>query len=568
MKLFTERTRVVALITSILIAISPVTSQDSGQSRDTLTVLDPALRSIRPDRILESLKILASDKFAGRNVGTAGEALTVNYLISEFKKSGLRPGNPDGTYVQNVPLVGYRTQPRIDLNINGKQLPLNFPEDFVHEFPRLEPQVSVKNAEIIFAGYGIFAPEYEWDDYEDVDVRNKLVILLSGEPSAVDNKDPAKADGMFFKGDLRTFYSTMEYKKELAAKKGAAAVLFITDPEKSPNYSIFKTFALLEGFALEPRGPASKAPALTGLVTISAARRLFAACGQDLEALQKAAEMRDFKPIVTSANANITVTSKLRRVTSRNVVARIEGSDPRLKNEHLIYSAHWDHLGTDKNLRGDQIYNGAIDNAIGTAELLAIARGLTRLSRAPSRSILFLATAAEEKGWLGSRYYVQNPLYPLSKTIANINIDGGNVWGRTKDVNSSGYGYSTLDEYFETAAELQGRTFPKESMDNNGLYFGSDNVEFARGGVPAFFAFGGFDYIGRPADFGGKMWNDYADHDYHRVSDGMRPEWDLSGAAEDAQWLMIAGYIIAQAERRPEWKAGSEFKAIADRSMK
>ncbi|MBK6749027.1 MAG: M28 family peptidase [Acidobacteria bacterium] len=568
MKLFSEKTRIILLLVSVIAAALPVTSQETSDPRDILTVLKPELESIRADEILASVRILASNRFEGRNVGTTGETLTVNYLVNEFKRAGLKPGNPNRSFIQSVPLVGYRTQPRIDLKAHGKEHALNFPDDFVHEFPRLLPRVSIPNAEVVFGGYGIDAPEYGWDDYKGVDVRGKLVIILGGEPSAADKNDPAKQDGTFFKGELRTFYSTMEYKKELATNKGAAAVLFITDPEKSPNYSIFKTFALLEGFALEPKMSAKRALALTGLVTIGAARRLFAASGLDLEELQSSAQLKGFKPVSIGARANITTTSKLRRIVSQNVVARIEGSDPVLKNEYLIYTAHWDHLGIDKSRKGDQIFNGAIDNAIGTAEMLAIARGIAKLTQAPKRSILFIATTAEEKGWLGSRYYVQNPLYPLAKTIANINIDGGNVWGRTKEVNSSGYGYSTLDEYFGNAAELQGRTFPNESMDNNGLYFGSDNVEFARGGVPAFFAFGGFEYIGRPSGFGGKMWNDYADKDYHQVSDEVGPEWDLSGAADDAGWLLIAGYNIAQAEKRPEWKAGSEFKAMIERSPK
>jgi len=287
---------------------------------------------------------------------------------------------------------------------------------------------------------------------------------------------------------------------------------------------------------------------------------MLAAAGQDLGLLQGSAQTRGFKPVVTNARAKIDVTSKLRNIESQNVIARIEGSDPHLKNEYVIYTAHWDHLGIDKSLKGDQIYNGAVDNAVGVAEMLAIARAFTKLPHTPKRSVLFIATTGEEKGWLGSRYYVQHPLYPLSKIVADINIDGGNVWGRTRDVNSSGYGYSTLDEFFERAAELQGRAFSKGSMDNNGLYFGSDNIEFARAGVPAFFAFGGFEYIDKPADFGGKKWNDYADKDYHQVSDQMRSDWDLSGAADDARWLMIGGYSIAQAKSRPKWKMGSEFK--------
>ncbi len=537
-----------------------VIGQETGKDRSILAELKPALDSILSGNILTHTKKLASDEFEGRGPGTRGETLTVNYLVDQFKRAGLKPGNPDGTYVQKVPLIGFQTKPQIEFSIKGEKFPQNFPDDFIHEFPRLQPKVTVKNSEVVFAGYGIIAPEYRWDDYKATDVRNKLVIILSGEPSVLDKDDSTKMDSTFFKGELRTFYSTMEFKKELALKKGAAAVLFITDPDKSPNYSIFKTFALLEGFALRPRGPANSALAITGLVTIGAARRLFAAAGQDFEALQKSALLKDFKPVLTNAKANISATNKLRRVESQNVVARIDGSDPRLKNEYVIYTAHWDHLGRDKDLMGDQIYNGAIDNAIGTAQLLAIARGFAKLIRAPKRSILFIATTAEEKGWLGSRYYVRNPLYPLSRTLADINLDGGNVWGRTKDVNSSGYGYSTLDEYFGTAAEVQGRKFSKESMDNNGLYFGSDNVEFARAGIPAFFAFGGFDYLGRPSHFGGNHWNEYADRDYHKVSDEVRPDWDLSGTVEDSQWLLMAGYNIAQGDKRPQWKSGSEFR--------
>jgi len=557
--MFSNQSRIAALLILVLTVISPVPGQ-SRSGNDVLSFLDPALGSIQADEILQNVNILASDKFEGRNIGTAGETLTVNYLVDQFKRAILKPGNPDGTYVQKVPLTGFRTKPHIQFTIRGEKVHFQFPDDFIHEFPRLEPSVTVRNAVVVFAGYGIVAPEYDWDDYKGVDVRNKLVILLAGEPSVADKNNSAKQDSMFFKGELRTFYSTMEFKKDLALKKGASAVLFITDPEKSSNYSIFKTFALQEGFATRPRDSTNNALAMTGLVTTSAARKLFAAAGQKLEALQKSAELKDFRPVMTNAKADISLTSKLRPVESQNVVARIDGSDPRLKSEYIIYTAHWDHLGRDKDLIGDQIYNGAIDNAIGVAQLLAIARGFAKLPQAPKRSILFIATTGEEKGWLGSRYYVRHPLYPLAMTLANINIDGGNVWGRTKDVNSSGYGYSALDEYFENAAEMQGRKFSKESMDDNGLYFGSDNIEFARAGIPAFFAFGGFEYLDRPADFGGNHWNDYADNDYHKVSDEVKADWNLSGAVEDAKWLLMAGYNIAQTDKRPEWKSGSEFK--------
>ena len=264
--------------------------------------------------------------------------------------------------------------------------------------------------------------------------------------------------------------------------------------------------------------------------------------------------------VALNATATISVRSTLRQVVSHNVVARVEGSDPRLKDEYVVYSAHWDHLGQDPTLPNDQIYNGAIDNAVGTAQLLEIARSFAILGRKPKRSVLFIAVTAEEKGYLGSRFYAQHPLVPIAKTIANINLDGGNVWGLTSDLITSGYGLSTLDETLSEAARLQGRTFVEEAIDNGSLYFASDQIEFAKVGIPAAFPFSGHAYVGKPKEFGDARWNAYADKDYHQVTDEVQPDWNLSGAAEDARWLLIAGYTVADANTRPEWKPGSEFR--------
>lgn len=298
---------------------------------------------------------------------------------------------------------------------------------------------------------------------------------------------------------------------------------------------------------------------MSGLLDIDAARRVLAAAGADLSTLEAAAGKTDFKPLALDASADVALATTLREAVSRNVVARVPGADPGLKDEYVVYTAHWDHLGRDGGLEGDQVYNGAIDDGIGVAQWLAIARAFAALPAKPKRTLLFVATTCEEKGYLGSRHYVRHPFAPIDAHVANINLDGGNAWGRTRDVMSSGYGLSDIDDALARAAAMQGRDFATASIDDDGLYFGSDNIEFAKAGVTAVFPFSGFAYPGKPDDFGERKWNAYADHDYHQVSDEVRPDWDLSGAAEDARWLMMAGYLLADSAQRPQWRPHSEF---------
>ncbi|MCC7308792.1 MAG: M28 family peptidase [Acidobacteria bacterium] len=521
--------------------------------------LRSALDTVNGPAILSHVKTLASDEFEGRAPGTRGEDLTVKYLIEQFKAVDAAPGNPNGTYVQNVPLVGYKTTPKIDLSVGGKSVPFAYLDDFVHDYPALKTLASVKGAPIVFAGYGIVAPQYGWDDYRGIDVRGKLVIVLAGEPMIPDKNDPKKVDPSLFRGETRTYYATREFKFDIAEQKGAAGILVVYDPSKSNTYSLFQTFAKMEGFAVKPRNHRTQT-VISGLMTLKAAKRIFSASGQDFEKLAATAGQAGFSAVETETRAQITVRSRLRNVVSRNVVARVEGSDAVLKNEYVIYSAHWDHLGRDRKLKGDQIYNGAIDNAIGTAMLLEVAKGFATLPKKPRRSILFIATTSEEKGYLGARYYAENPLFPIAETVTNINLDGGNAWGRTADVLSANYGLSTLDETLEeAAAAMQKRVFLRESLGDGGLYYGSDQSQFAKVGIPAIFPFSGNTYAGKPKDFGEAKWNNFSEKDYHQVSDEVRPDWDLSGAAEDTQWLLIAGWKVAQTTERPQWKPESEF---------
>jgi Zn-dependent M28 family amino/carboxypeptidase len=518
-----------------------------------------ALGKIEGKNILRHIETLASDRFEGRAPGTLGEKLTVQYLTEQFKKTGLRPGNPNGTFIQTVPLIGYKTTGKIDLSVDGRPIPFVFLEDFVHVVPRPESTVTVVTSGVVFAGYGISAPQFGWDDYKNTDVRNKLVIVLSGEPGRRDKNDPEKPDNSFFKGDERTYYSSRDFKYEMARERGAAGLLVITDPESSRTFSIFKTFAGLEGMALEPHRSPKQSLAIAGLMTMQAADRIFKAAGNDFKEAEKSASSAGFRVKALSIEGTISLNSRLRNVASSNVVAKVDGSDPLLRNQYVIYSAHWDHLGVDPHLKGDQIYNGANDNAAGTAQLIEIARAFAALKTKPKRSVLFMAVTAEEKGFLGSRYYVQKPLYPISKTIAAINLDAGNLFGMTKDLASTGYGNSTMDDTLEEAAVMQGRIFLKRSFDDGGTYFASDQIEFAKAGIPAVFPWSGVDYVGKPAGFGDKVWDDYGSKRYHRVGDEVMADWEMTGAVEDARWMMTAGYLAANKVERPVWLKGSEF---------
>jgi len=541
--------------------------------------LRPALESIKKEKILDHIKVLASDEFEGRGPGTPGEEKTVAYLTGQFQKMGLKPGNPDGTFLQAVPLVGFQAK-RVSgsFQTGGHTIGLTFPNDFVAVSRRMAQEVKVVNSEVVFVGYGVVAPEYGWDDYKGLDVRNKTLIMLVNDPAVPDPKDPAKLDPAFFRGRAMTYYGRWTYKYEIASEKGAAAVILVheTGPAGYP-FEVVKGSWSRENFDIaQPRtGPGAPGGGqgpnrveIEGWITYDKAKELFQASGRDLEALKKAATRRDFRPESLNCQAQFAISNTLREVQSHNVVAKLEGSDPSLKDETVIYTAHWDHLGRDPALSGDQIYNGAVDNASGVAMVLEIARALTRVQPAPKRSIVFLAVTAEEKGLLGAKYYAAHPLYPLDRTLSNVNLDGINLWGPTKDIISIGMGNSTLDDLLVELAQAHGRTVVPDADPEKGYYFRSDHFEFAKQGVPALDPEGGRQYIGKPADFGQRKHDEYVAKDYHKVSDEVKPDWDLSGAVEDARLLAELGYRVAQGDKYPEWKPGSEFRTKREAMLK
>jgi Zn-dependent M28 family amino/carboxypeptidase len=530
---------------------------------------DDAARAISAEGILGHIKTLASDEYEGRLPGTRGGDLTVSYITNEFKKLGLAPGNPDGTYVQAVSLQGVRGTPSGSFKAGGHTITLEFPKDAVAVSERFVPLVTVKASDLIFVGYGVVAPEYGWDDYKGVDVRGKTLVMLVNDPPVVDPKDPSKLDEHMFKGRAMTYYGRWTYKYEIASEKGAAAAIIIhqTIPAAYP-WEVVQNGWGGEKFDTAAANKHMDRVAVQSWITLEKARELFTDSGQDFDALYKSAARADFKPVALNAKATFQITNKLREVTSYNVVARLKGSDPKRSDELVVYTAHWDHFGRNPKLIGNQIFHGAADNASGVAGLLEIAKAYTKLAQPPARSILFMSVTGEEQGLLGSKWYATHPLYPLIHTVAAINMDVLNVWGRTRDLTIPGLGQSTLEDTLTQLARAHGRTVLPDQEPEKGQYYRSDHFEFAKVGVPAISYGGGYDYVGRPAGWGMQKHVDFVAHDYHKPSDEVKPDWDLAGAVEDLRLMMELGYTVAQTHDYPQWKSGSEFKARRDAMMR
>jgi Zn-dependent M28 family amino/carboxypeptidase len=414
----------------------------------------------------------------------------------------------------------------------------------------------------------VVAPEYGWDDYKGLDVKGKTVVMLINDPPVASPHDAAQLDSSMFKGSAMTYYGRWTYKYEIAAEKGAAACIIVheTGPAGYP-YEVVSGSWSHENFDINNANKNMNLVPVESWITLNKAQELFKASGRDFNQLKQQASRKTFKPVTLGAKASFTIKNSLRQVQSRNVVAKLTGSDPQLKNEYIIYSAHWDHLGIDPKLKGDQIFNGAVDNASGTAGLLELAEAYAKLPVAPRRSVLFLALTGEEQGLLGSKYYANNPLYPLNKTLANINMDALNVNGRTKDVIIIGYGNSTLDDILANATATQNRRIVPETSPEKGYFYRSDHFEFAKQGVPALYAESGMHSVDKGEGYLQQKADAYTNRDYHKVSDEVRSDWDLAGAVEDLQLYFRVGYQVAQGNTWPEWKPGTEFKEKRDQLL-
>jgi Zn-dependent M28 family amino/carboxypeptidase len=571
---FLSRPASLAALSTALVAF-PATNAFAAKTDNTVprgTAMSPAAAAARINgtSFLDTISTLASDDFEGRSPGTHGETMTLDYVQRQFRKLGLAPGNPDGTYLQAVPMMAGITKPQLSFSTGAKSTHLNFPDDYVAWDSVREPAMNLAGSELVFVGYGVTAPEYRWDDYKGVDLHGKTLLMLINDPAIPDPRHPGKLDPAMFGGDAMTYYGRWTYKYEMAAKLGAAGALIIHETRAAAYpYEVVRNSWGHENFAIATDGPNPSFPPLAGWLQLDRAKDIFRSVGMDFDTLKKSALSRDFKPVQLGVTLDVTAQNTWRDVDSHNLVAKIEGADPTLKNEYIVYTAHWDHFGIDDSLPGprtEHIFHGAQDNASGVAMLLEVAKAYKALRTPPRRSILFVITTGEERNLLGSQYYARHPLYPLNKTLVSINVDVANVWGRTRDVEIVGAGKSDTDEIVTRAARRQHRKARLDTLPEAGRFYRSDQFEMAKAGVPVVYLKGGKDFIGKPAAFGKDKAADYTAHDYHKVSDIVRPGWNMAGAVQDAQLIFNVGYDIAQGKTWPHWKPGAEFKAVRDAS--
>ncbi len=507
---------------------------------------------IRADRIAAHTQFLASDALEGRGVGGRAEVLTTEYIAAQFALAGAAPAGDDGTYFQAVPLVGVETQPDATLgwSAGGSTKPLRYLDDFVGVNHRQQPLAEIET-EAVYVGHGIVAPEFGWDDYKGVDVKGKVVILFTNEPKS--------DDAAFFGGPALTYNGRWTFKYEEALRQGAAGCLIIhTVPTAGYPWEVVRnSWSGREPFVKLAEG--TDALSLAGWVHSDAAASMLGGTGKNLDELLALSESRDFQPMPLSIRIKARIPSSVSPFSTRNVVAMLEGSDPAKKEEAVLYTAHWDHLGVGIPVDDDDIYNGAVDNATGVALLLELARAFGESAAPPQRSILFAVVGAEEGGLRGSEYYGQHPFIPVGKTAADINFDGLAPLGRTRDITLPGFERTTLRPIVEALARESQLSIRPEAHPEQGYYYRSDHFSLAKVGVPAFSVKLGVDYIDRPERWGVEAQEDYTANRYHQPSDEFDPTWDFSGLEQLARFGYELGLRIANQPDLPTWNEGDEF---------
>jgi len=528
-----------------------------GATSPTLAAEAPA--PISSERISQHIKILASDEFEGRKPGTPGEEKTVAYLVEQFRKLGLKPG-PDGRYVQDVPLteITNTLDGRLMIQAKDRRLAYEAVTDAVLWTRHRTERAAIADADMVFVGYGVTAPEWGWDDYAGVDVRGKVVLILINDPGF------GIGDPELFNGKAMTWYGRWTYKFEEAARRGAAGAIIVHETEAAayPWSVVVNTFAVPMISLAPVAGSVPWAP-VEGWVQLDTAKEMFAAAGLDFDTLRDAANRRGFKAVPMNLKASMAIQARHRDVISKNVVAMLPGrSRPQ---EAIVYGAHWDHLGRGQAIGGDDIYNGAIDNASGLAGILEIARRFSQGPQ-PERSVAFVAFTAEEQGMLGSEYYARNPIFPPKQTVANFNMDALGSIGPVKDVLIVGAGKSELEDMVKVWAQAKGLSVRPEAFPERGSYYRSDHFNFAKVGVPALYVIGGVESVEHGPEWGKAQKNDFLKHHYHQPSDEWRPDMDLRGAVQEVGMFYDLGHELAFGTAWPNWYEGAEFKSVRDAS--
>ncbi len=517
--------------------------------------VDPPTSKITATGLMRDIKALSDDAMGGRGPGSAGDKMARTYIANRLKEIGFAPGGPGGGWEQPFPIIGMTMEHPASWTFraaSGKQVPFRWWDDFIGNSGVQAAKVSIENAEVVFAGYAIEAPEFKWDDFKGADVAGKILLVLNNDPDW---------DPNLFGGKKRLYYGRWDYKYASAAKHGAAGAIIIhTEPSAGYGWNVVQTSWSGTAFELKSQGePRVK---LRSWMTEASARRLVKMSGKSLDALVAAARSRDFKPVSLGITTSISFDVKLEDTETANVIGVLEGSDPEYRGEAMIYTAHHDHLGIGApDATGDKIYNGALDNASGCAQVLAIAEAFAATEPRGRRSVMAVFVGGEEQGLLGSQYFVAHPTIPIAKMAANLNIDGGNIFGRTTDVAIVGKGKSDLEMRLAAAANGQHREVVDEPEPDKGYYYRSDQLSFARVGVPALYFKSGQTYVGRPAGWGKEKEAEYRKTRYHQPSDVVTPEWNLDGMVDDDVLAYRVGWSIAQGGGLPAWFPGDEFEA-------
>ena len=523
-------------------------------------VSSPVTPSFEADRYADHVRVLASDDFEGRRPATAGEDKTIAYLEQEFRRAGLQPG-ASGSFRQPVPLVELTTRPDAALRISGAggDTLLKYADDAVYWTKRVVPEFALTDSELVFVGYGIVEPAMGWNDYAGLDMRGKTAVILVNDPGF------ATGDPELFNGRAMTYHGRWTYKYEEAARQGAAGAIIVHEeaPAAYP-WEVLRNGAARPQLAIDTPGEASSLVGVEGWMTRDAAVKVFLAAGLDYDTVKAAAARRGFQPMPLPLRATTRVANDIHRITSNNVVGILPGT--KRPDEYVIYTAHWDHLGRTAEGSGDTIFNGAVDNATGTAALIELARAFGEVRPQPERSVVFVGFTGEEYGLLGSEYFADHPVVPLAQIAGGFNMDGMAVNGRTRDVTVVGYGASELEDYLAAAAAEQGRVLAPEPTPEKGSYYRSDHFMLARKGVPMLYARAGIDSEDHGPEWGLQKNTDYISHRYHKPSDEFDPDWDLSGAIQDLELYFDVGLMLAMEQGFPNWRPGNEFRAIRDQS--